>query len=128
MAARLAFWVVGSYMLATDSAIFCEGWPSASQLVIMAAALVEKGVSACWVGVVRCWGLGVMLVSREVFERLLNNSVIALRARALASGWLRWGQLDHRWVTSPHPQQARGCLVLDALARACSAMLAQIVH
>ena len=53
---------------------------------------------------------------------------MALRAFALASGWLRCGQLDQRWVSSPHPQQASGCLVLDALAMACSAKLAQTVH
>ena len=70
----------------------------------------------------------MVLLSCLNLDRLLNISAMALRAFALASGWLRCGQLDHRWVSSPHPQQASGCLVLDALAMACSAKLAQIVH
>ena len=46
----------------------------------------------------RVSGFGVAL--------LLKSSVIALCARARASGWLLCGQSDHRCAQEPHPQQA----------------------
>ena len=62
----------------------------------------------------RCllWGSVGVVVGLWVFgfglALLLNSSVIALRARARASGWLLCGQSDHRCAQEPHPQQASG--------------------
>ena len=70
-------------------------------------------------------GGGRLFLSLSLF---LNISTIALRALAIASGLLWSGHLNHRCSLEPQPQHRMGSLVLAACWRACSAMLAQMVH
>ena len=73
--------------------------------------LVVNGVVDLFCGW-RLWGSVGVVVGLGVFgfgvALLLNSSVIALRARARASGWLFCGQSDHRCAQEPYPQQASG--------------------
>ena len=75
------------------------------------AMLVVNGVVDLFCGWLLWASVGVV-VGLWVFgfglALLLNSSVIALRARARASGWLLCGQSDHRCAQEPHPQQASG--------------------